>query len=922
MRSPALVLFASLGLTLSLVGCGDDYEGTSLTDGGADGSTSDGSTLPGSDGAVDAEVDAGPAIVEITLHTQATPSLCVEGAQMALEVSVDDAVPTGALLSVAFVDDPQGRMRLIDTTFAGALSAPSVGPWVWTFDCPADPTWEGSANFDLRFSLASDDPNLRLANPIYTASLEESGNVEGLLSARALSIGEQHVCAISSAEPLDLTTHAELVCWGLGDTPVLGTFPIADGVAVFPPRVVDLAELHDGSPILSTPTAVYAGTHHSCVLDGGALYCFGENYLGQLGVADVSFTVHEVLTHTDDVLAVDVGGDNGCALRDEDGDGVHAAWCWGAAREVAANSSTGTTITGSEGAEAIALGDAHACVLMSDGSVRCWGDDSLGQGGGYGEPVSDARAVVVPGGVSFSSLDAGGDTTCAIATGDGSVYCWGRGGAGQRGDGLGMHGSTPALVVQSDGTPLAGVREVATGLTHTCAVVGPATGGEVWCWGANDAGQQAAVGDDRFVATRAEAFDSTLALDVRVGPGLTCIIDADRYVRCAGWGKHNPRGDGLDDLHYVSRATAAPIGFAELSGLTASGDAACAYGETAGLWCWGYAAHTIGTIADAESPWSIPHQLGLEAPAELVLGDEHACARWTDGRTTCWGEPARLGAALDRTTPVGFDEAVERSELHGARDLDARGLDTCGVSETGEVYCWGYDDTGELGAGAGQNLTTPSLVAGLSSIVEVALGHGHLCARDDAGAVHCLGDDSRGQLGDGVDDHSGTTPITIAGLQALAIAALDDTTCAVTAEGWLSCWGANGSGEIEGHSGDQPSPVLVSDWQTSSHVPATSVSGGTNHGCARTSTGTVFCFGNTAYGQTGVYPGYIVVEGRSDVGGLDHAGAVASGEHFACAIDQGEDGDGRGDVVCWGSNRFGQQGSDRSRFALRPVVAP
>src|SRR5690606_11060161 len=84
----------------------------------------------------------------------------------------------------------------------------------------------------------------------------------------------------------------------------------------------------------------------------------------------------------------------------------------------------------------VELGEQHGCVLFSNGTVRCWGDNRYGQLGlGHTQPLpeeafANARDVGVAG--PAVEISARGDHTCARLE-DGTVQCWGDNRAGQLG---------------------------------------------------------------------------------------------------------------------------------------------------------------------------------------------------------------------------------------------------------------------------------------------------------------------------------------------------------------------------------------------------------------------------------------------------------------------------------------------------------
>jgi alpha-tubulin suppressor-like RCC1 family protein len=136
---------------------------------------------------------------------------------------------------------------------------------------------------------------------------------------------------------------------------------------------------------------------------------------------------------------------------------------------------TPTAIRGITGASALAVGRQHACAVIRDGGVTCWGDDSRGQLGDGGErrakSVAPQKVTRISG---ATAIAAGGDTSCAIVDG-GKVACWGYNDVGQGGADRDARIQFPRPVEGIDGAT-----DLAMGRRHACARV---AGGEVRCWG-------------------------------------------------------------------------------------------------------------------------------------------------------------------------------------------------------------------------------------------------------------------------------------------------------------------------------------------------------------------------------------------------------------------------------------------------------
>ena len=156
-----------------------------------------------------------------------------------------------------------------------------------------------------------------------------------------------------------------------------------------PMRVLDADEVR-GS--YGEVRAIVRGHGHSCaLLDEGSVRCWGYNDKGQLG-----------FTSTEQCHLIE-GLEFPCTSRP-------------------------TVVPGLSRVKLIALGASHTCALLEDETVRCWGDDALGQLGDGARPANEhsSAPALVPGLAGIVYVAAGADHTCAL-THDWRVLCWGRG---------------------------------------------------------------------------------------------------------------------------------------------------------------------------------------------------------------------------------------------------------------------------------------------------------------------------------------------------------------------------------------------------------------------------------------------------------------------------------------------------------------
>jgi len=393
--------------------------------------------------------------------------------------------------------------------------------------------------------------------PDRTATAEQAGAPAGTgrVLAGQLDAGDLHTCAL-----LD----DGMRCWGSGEFGQLGyanTDAIGDDETPGTAGPVDLGAVRSS-------VAVSAGTNHTCaVLDDGSVRCWGLGLFGQLGYANTD------------------------AIGDDEPPGTAGPVDLGAGR-------TGTAVT---------TGASHTCAVLDDGSVRCWGFGGRGQLG-YGNPdtIGDNEtpgstgAVDLGPGRTATAVSAGANHTCVVLD-DGSVRCWGDGGAGQLGYGdtenLGDDsGETPGSLgpvdLGSGRTALA----ISAGSLHTCALLDD---GNVRCWGAGFGGQLGygnpeAIGDDEAPGSvgPVDLGAGRTAIAVAAGADHTCAVLDDGSVRCWGNGFSGQLGYGSSDTIGVLE-TPGSVGPVDLGasrtaiGITAGGVHTCVLVDDATVKCWG-----------------------------------------------------------------------------------------------------------------------------------------------------------------------------------------------------------------------------------------------------------------------------------------------------------------------------------------------
>lgn len=387
-------------------------------------------------------------------------------------------------------------------------------------------------------------------------------------------------------------------------------------------------------------------------------------------------------------------------------------------------------------ARTLCLGAAHVCATRA-GTVYCWGRNNAGQLGDGPNDATNATHVMCPDGADCSATPvavrttsgtlsdivdlACGETFTTALDRDGRVYSWGAQGDG----GLGGPGRGGHIAVAIAG--LEGVDHIVGGRYHTCA----RSGSSYRCWGHNATMEGSTILDDRLgtdttmiegaTPLAAPAWEG--ASDLALGGYYTCALFATG-VECRGTNESGVTG--VTTTFEPTTSNAAIMGTAGATTIGSGVLHACVLldGEP---WCWGGGDHgELGPMPMACS--------GLSA--------------------RCSGVPRRVPDPLGRTYTFlshGYAEG------------------TCAITDgEAQIVCWGINSAGASGHGdPGVNLDTlgdPIEHAGvaLRGMVEVARGAATSCARDVSGSVFCWGSNESGQLGCGSPPDTETHPVACA----------------------------------------------------------------------------------------------------------------------------------------------------------------
>lgn len=598
-------------------------------------------------------------------------------------------------------------------------------------------------------------------------------------------------------------------------------------------------------PTITSATAVACGRFHTLVLlSDGTVRSFGFNSVGQLGVNDTTQrpTPVPVLNITS---ATAVSGGNyhsSVILVDK------TVWTFGrnAEGQLGVNDTTSrltpVQVLNITSASVIARGSTtlNTAVILSDGTVRTWGSNNVGQLG-VNDTTNRSTPVQVLNITSAAAIAYSGSGSLGLVLTDGTVRTCGYNLNGQ----LGVNDTTSRLTpVQVWGISSTAVA-VAGGGYHTSVIL---SNGTIRTFGRNDGAQLGLIDGVSRLTPVQVLYIPEIRPKVSGGQNHTAIVLNNGSVLTVG---RNDSGQlGVGDT--VSRLT--PV---SVPNITSALSISCGRYHTAivltngTVWTFGSNASGQLGVNDTTSRLTPVQVWGISSTAVAVAcGVTHTIILHTDGTVRGYGtsDSGELGGGTltgGRLTPV---QMLNMSWVCGV----AAGLNyTIVLRSNGTVWACGAGGLGGTGLNDTTSRLTPVQVSGISSsAVAVACGYRHTSILLSDGTIRVCGSNVNGELGTN-DTLNRSTPVQTFGISSSAISISNGRyySAILLANGTILVCGLNGNGQLGiNATTSRLTPVQV--WGISS--TATAIGTGWYHSAVILSDGTLRTSGLNNYGQLSV----------------------------------------------------------------------
>uniref|UniRef100_A0A061R4H9 Regulator of chromosome condensation n=1 Tax=Tetraselmis sp. GSL018 TaxID=582737 RepID=A0A061R4H9_9CHLO len=697
-------------------------------------------------------------------------------------------------------------------------------------------------------------------------SRRDSGNAAGI----SAQVGNSRQAVQDTPKGFKPRT---LFGWGRNNAGQLGLGHTADVnspeiLNTFHGKEIKLVASGGGNEVTST------GGFSLAVAANGALYAFGANDRGQLGVGDLEdrHALVPVGIRTKSPIAkVAAGADFSIAVT-QDG----RVYSWGANDHGqlglgdTRDRSLPELISGSlakHSVHQVSCGAEHVTVVTTNGHIFAWGSNGKGQLGLGSSAPKQLNPVQIQGavtGIRFTAVESGHHHVLA-ASKSGEVYCWGANDFGQLGLGdLEPRNAPHALLHKFTRSKIV---RVAAGARHSLAVT---ESGELFSWGSNDCGQLGSEikGGNKYIGYP-HRVESMKVGRIRAGAAVSAaFLESGRAFM---WGCNNNGELSLNDVERRTNPHAIPTpGGVAYTQLAPGASHVLAVNRNGDLFGWGRNDRgQLGlayTTLSEMRPQLIASISSADVEAVATGGfayeyQAHSLAVTSSGKVFTWGWNAfgQLGLGLlaaGSATPARLFDLEKPVSLH---------IIECGQYNTGAVVSkkqksglkmWGPNFDGQLGYRFNElgPVVSPNDVESLidTNIVELSLGYQHVLALDAEGTLHVWGGNRYGQLGTG-DSRERNRPTVVRafrGDRVVHVAAGQHCSFAVTEKGEVYAWGYNENFELGlGLGVSRNSPQLVG---TLSGKNVTRIVAGGYHALAVTGLGEMYAWGNNVYGQLGL----------------------------------------------------------------------
>jgi alpha-tubulin suppressor-like RCC1 family protein len=372
----------------------------------------------------------------------------------------------------------------------------------------------------------------------------------------------------------------------------------------------------------------------------------------------------------------------------------------------------------------------------------------------------------------------------------------------------------------------------------------------------NAAGSETSVPARLSVSAAPSTPVAATASMLAAGADFSVALQADGTLRSWGSDDGGALGNGGTD---VDRSTPGAVSnLSEVVAVDAGGGSALALRRNGEVWGWGQ--NGLGALGNGSSrPSGMPTRFvgtpALGAALAVATSGTHSLVLRSDGRIEAAGHNV-YGQLGNPAAGYLSDRGVEVVVTPGMRPIVAIAAGShfsVALDESGVVWTWGLNSSGQLGQGTPLGTDVPQRVVGIDPVQMIAAGHDHVLAVARDGQLWSWGSNRNGKLGQGNIGEFLAQPgrVLLTG-QIVGIAAGAEHSVSLHFDGTVFTWGINETGQLgngSGSPGFRHTPGFVA--ALPSGIRAIAAGGGLGHSLALAADGRVWAWGHNRSGQLG-----------------------------------------------------------------------
>lgn len=670
---------------------------------------------------------------------------------------------------------------------------------------------------------------------------------------KMVSTGYNHTCAIDENDLL--------FCWGNNTVGQFGDGTTDDSCR---PKLVNDKKWK----------SISAGENLTCgITTDNDLYCWGANYYGGTGTGSeedylikpgkVSNMKWKTVTMVKFYL------ETVCGITTDD-----ELYCWGQNQsvkfgDISGNFSRIPQKAGDYKWKKVDIGSLGGCGISLDDELFCWGERQ------YSVVDPESETVDIPNKIGNEKwLDVSifnythSLQTCAVRS-DSTLFCWG--------GSLLFYGRDEMLEFGKDW------KTVTTGENDICGIK---SDGYAHCFGYSTNGKFWNGGSD--YSKEAVKIDSNKWKNLSSGNGYKCGIKDNNTLHCWGLNDFGQIGNG----EIGNKNAPSQIDDNKWDDISAGWRYTCGIKDKK-LYCWGW--NYAGQLGDGtEIRRQNPVKISGEDWGKVSTFSGGTCAINENNKLYCWGTRKNYYSLLEESEPENSFE-LEKVDDDEWKQVTKGQWYTCGIKTDNHIYCWGYNNYGQLGYENTDETDTPHKLDD-NEWKSVHAGNNTTCGLNNDDLLFCWGN----YLSECSENSQDGSIRQISEIKWKVFDMNSETLCGINEDDDLYCWGFTGSGELGiGEFDDtyacEPTKVGEKKWKD--------ISTGHQGTCGIDSSGDLYCWGYNNYGLLGIDSGDKYYADTPQKVGNKKWLKVSLGSDQVCALDENEK------LFCWGQNNYGQLGN-------------